>query len=217
MSCTPETVKVEDDGRDVYLPDSDCSLVLHWKTKYEAKLKVAWIPKGGGLPLLYDADWKPTGQLSTKGPTVWAVPSPTIGAYRDAVLIQRLVSPASAWDYQESRRNLSDAGYPDDALDAVPPPKYALWRRHIGLLIATIYLRHQPTTKPRQPGAKPGPMAICPALCPSLPLFSNLCYILWHNQQSQSHQRRLTLTPPGSPRPAPAGRGTAAHCRSGTW
>ena len=128
MSCTPQTVEVEDDGEDVWVPTSDCSLVQHWATKYEAEEKLEWTSNKTGRTMLTERNVKDVrssvpGEEWKKGPTVWAVPSPTIGAYRDADLIQRLVSPASARDYQESRRNLSRAGYPDDVLDAVPTPR----------------------------------------------------------------------------------------------
>ena len=127
MHCTPETVQFKDDGRDVYFPTSDCSLVRHWMNEHGAEVKVAWIPKQGGIPLLHDPKWdiigSGPGQEYTKGPTVWAVPRSTKGACDEARLIQRLVSPASARDYQESRRNLSNAGYPDDVLDAAPIPR----------------------------------------------------------------------------------------------
>lgn len=127
MHCTSEMVTVKDDGREVYIKKSECPLVRCWASKYGAKVKVAWIPKGGGCPVLFDPDVEyitsmtPDQELE-KGDTMWAVPSSTMGAFRDASLIERLLSTTNAKDYKEIRRNLSEAGYPDDVLDAAPTP-----------------------------------------------------------------------------------------------
>ena len=128
MRCAPGMVEFKDDGREIHVKKSDCSLIQYWASKYGAKVKVAWAPKEGGSPLLFDPDVEQVASMAPspeleKGDTVWAVPSSTMGAFRDASLIERLVSTASAKDYEEIRRNLSEAGYPDDVLDAAPTPR----------------------------------------------------------------------------------------------
>ena len=127
MRCTPGMVEFKDDGREIHFKKSDCPLVRYWASKYGAKVKMAWIPKEGGSPLLFDPDVEHVASMASglkleKGDTVWAVPSSTMGAFRDASLIERLVSTASAKDHEEIRRNLSEAGYPDDILDAASTP-----------------------------------------------------------------------------------------------
>ena len=132
MSCTPDAVDFKDNGEYIYFKKTDCSLVKHWATKYDAKEKMEWIPEVSGTlvgePELSDPDVEHIisivpGPELRKGDTVWAVPSSTMGASSDASLIERLVSTASAKDYEEIRRNLSEAGYPDDVLDAAPTPR----------------------------------------------------------------------------------------------
>jgi hypothetical protein len=125
MRCLPEMVTFENDGEEIYVKKSECPLARYWASKYGAKVKVAWLPKGGGAPLLFDSDYVTSivpGQGLEKGDTVWAVPSSTTGAFHDASLIEHLLSTTNAKDYKEIRRNLSEAGYPDDVLDAVPTP-----------------------------------------------------------------------------------------------
>jgi hypothetical protein len=132
MHCTPEIVTFKDDGKEIYVKKSECPLVRYWASQYRAKVKVAWIPKEGGRPLLSDPDVQypdveyvasmAPGQEFEKGGTMWVVPSSTIGAFRDANLIERLLCTANAKDYEEIRRNLSEAGYPDDVLDTAPTP-----------------------------------------------------------------------------------------------
>jgi hypothetical protein len=125
MHCTPEIVTFKDDGNEIYVKKSECPLVRYWASQYRAKVKVAWIPRAGGCPRLFDPDcvvYMAPGQELEKGDTMWAVPSSTMGAFRDANLIERLLSTANAKDYEEIRRNLSEAGYPDDVLDTAPTP-----------------------------------------------------------------------------------------------
>jgi hypothetical protein len=128
MRCTPGMVEFKDDGREIHVRKSDCLLVQYWASKYGARVKVAWTPKEGGSPLLLDHDVEQVTSLVPgpeweKGDTVWAVPSSTMGAFHEASLIERLVSTASAKDYEEIRRSLSEAGCPDDVLDAAPTPR----------------------------------------------------------------------------------------------
>lgn len=125
MHCTPKMAMFKDDGREIYVKESECPLIQFWASKYGAKVKVAWIPKGGGSPLLFDSEYVASvapGQELEKGDSMWTVPSSTMGAFHDANLIERLLSTADAKDYKEIRRNLSEVGYPDDVLDAAPTP-----------------------------------------------------------------------------------------------
>ena len=126
MRCTPQIVTFKDDGSEIHVKKSECPLVRYWASKYGAEVKVAWIPKGGGGgPLLFDYDCVVPvvpGQGLEKGDTMWVVPSDTMGASRDANLIERLLSTANTRDYEEICRNLSEAGYPDDVLDGAPTP-----------------------------------------------------------------------------------------------
>jgi hypothetical protein len=127
MCCTSEMITFRDNGKEIHVKRSECPLVQYWASKYGAKVKVAWIPKGGGYPLLFDPDIEyatsmAPGRELVKGDTMWAVPSSTMGAFRDACLIERLLSTADAMDYSEVRRDLSRAGYPDAVLDAAPAP-----------------------------------------------------------------------------------------------
>ena len=128
MLCTPEMVKFEDNGKEIYFKVSKCPLVQHWATKYRAKRMVEEIPKGGGCPLLHELGWEPIGFLDgsprgEKGDTVWVVPSSTMGASHDANLIRRLLSATNAKDYKDIRRNLSEAEYPGHVFDAAPSPR----------------------------------------------------------------------------------------------
>ena len=128
MRYTSEMVEFKSDGRETYVKKSSCALVRYWASKYGAKVKVAWISKEGGDPLLSDSNVECVasivpGSEFEQGDTVWAVPSTTPGASHDASLIKRLVSTASAKEYAEIRQDLSAAGYPDNILDAVPVPE----------------------------------------------------------------------------------------------
>ena len=127
MHCTPGMVEFKDNGKEIYVKKGDCPLVRYWASKHGAKMKVVWIPKEGGGPLLFDSDIEYVSSIAPdqeleKGDTVWAVPSSKTGAFRDACLIERLLSTANAKDYDEIRRNLSESGYPGDVLDAAPTP-----------------------------------------------------------------------------------------------
>ena len=127
MCCTPDMVEFGNNGEEIYVKKTDCPLVKHWARKYQARVKVAWIPKLGP-PLLFDfgvehVAFMAPGSEVEKGDMVWAVPSSTMGVLHDASLIKRLVSAVSVEDYYGIRRNLSEAGYPDDILDVVPSPR----------------------------------------------------------------------------------------------
>ncbi len=128
MHSMAEPVEFKNDGREIYTKRSDCSLVKHWARRYGAKVKTAWMPKEGGTASLFESDDEDVRSLapdsdSEKGDTVWAVPSSTMGAVHDASLITRFASAATVTDYDEIRRSLMAAGYPNNVLDTVPAPK----------------------------------------------------------------------------------------------
>jgi len=88
MCCTPDMVEFENNGEEIYVKKTDCPLVKHWARKYQAKVKVASIPKLGS-PLLFDSDvehvaFMAPGSEVERGDTVWAVPSSTMGVLHDA-------------------------------------------------------------------------------------------------------------------------------------
>jgi hypothetical protein len=37
MPCTPDAIELSDNGEEVYFKKANCSLVKHWKDKYDAK------------------------------------------------------------------------------------------------------------------------------------------------------------------------------------
>ena len=127
MPCTPDAIQFNRNSEWVYFKKANCSLVEHWKDRYDAKTKVEWTQKVGEswlldpdcesvTPLVPGSDWK-------KGDTVWAVPISTMGAFRDADLIRQLASALSASVHKRIRLTLSESGYPQDALDAIRLPK----------------------------------------------------------------------------------------------
>jgi hypothetical protein len=126
MLCTPDAVEFKDNGKHVYFKATDCPLVKHWKTKYDAQTKVEYILRGG-TSLLFDSDesTKPLlpGSDHERGDTVWAVPSAEPGAYYEASLIRQLALATTAKEYEQCRLNLSKAGYPPDVLAAIESPK----------------------------------------------------------------------------------------------
>ena len=127
MPCTPDAIEPNEGDEEVYFKKTDCSLVKHWKNKYDAKTKVEWIPEVG-TPLLLDPDIESVtsvvpGSDLKRGDIVWAVPKTIMGASHDASLIKRLAFAATANEYEEIRLSLSKAGYPPDALDAITLPK----------------------------------------------------------------------------------------------
>ena len=53
MSCMPETVIFNDNGKHTYFNQTDCLLVIYWKNKYNAKEMVEWKAETGTSILHY--------------------------------------------------------------------------------------------------------------------------------------------------------------------
>lgn len=121
MSCTVDTVQLlEDNGREVGFKKTDCPLVEHWARKYKATVKRKWISPEGDVQVCgYD---EALGWPYEEGDEVWVASSLILGASSEAYDIRRLVFAVNTEEYRRTRQILSDAGYPDDVLSAVPPP-----------------------------------------------------------------------------------------------
>ena len=122
MPCTPDIVDSDDNGKEVYLRKTDCPLVEYWAGRYNARVKVKWLSVTG-VWLLADPGDSVGGSEWEKGEAVWAASSLVMGASNDAYLIKRLVSTSNQDEYNEIRHTLSKSGYPEEALDSVPPPR----------------------------------------------------------------------------------------------
>jgi len=126
MCFTPDVVGFADDGKWIYVKKTDCPLVDYWARRHQADETVALAQKARP-PIVLDpgeefvASMAPGSEIEGED-TVWVVPSSTMGAFREASLIKRLVFAVSAKDNREIRRGLSEIGYPDDILDTVPSP-----------------------------------------------------------------------------------------------
>ena len=125
MRCTPDMVEFKSADGEIYVKKTDCLLTEHWRRKHNARAKTEWMPQVG-RPWLEDPDIESMvsvvpGPEWNKVDTVWAVPS-SDAAREEAVLIQRFVSATRMADYRSIRARLSQAGYPESALDAVSPP-----------------------------------------------------------------------------------------------
>lgn len=129
MCCTPDKVMFKCNGEYTYVQETDCPIVRHWASKYNAKKKIEYTQENG-TSHIHDHGWDapvsivPVPEYKIKeSKNVWAVPCSRMGASHDAHLIKRLVSAASLKEYGEIRQRLLRSGYPDNVLDAVPSPE----------------------------------------------------------------------------------------------
>lgn len=129
MHSTPGNIAF-DNTRYVYIREMNHhAVVRYWVAKHKAQKMVEKVPQLGVYSELFDPAEEPGGFINGSSPkyketyVVWAVPSSTTFAYHEAKHIESLLSAGSAQDYKSSRHALSQAGYPDSALDAVPAPE----------------------------------------------------------------------------------------------